>query len=260
MSRAMRLRIFARSLLLQAFWSFERMQGLGFAFSVEPWLRRCYPEGAERRAAQARHAGFFNTQPYMASFIIGMVCALEEEAVASPEAQRTGKLERMLALKTAASGALAGIGDALFWGALRPFSAALALLCGLAFLGRGRHGSLYAVPLVYLAAYNIFALSVRWGGLGWGYAWGDQIAARLKGFAWQAWIRRLRWAGAVCGLAAVALMLAAAGGQPGQRRVGIVTLAAFFLVLSLRRIPASAYRVYAATCLLGSAAAAAGWI
>src|SRR5581483_1504316 len=96
------------------------MQGLGLAWALEPWLKRIYRTAAERRAALQRHAEYFNTQPYVASLIVGLVCAMEEDAAALPEAQRAAAYARIRAVKSALASSLAGAGDAFFWGALRP--------------------------------------------------------------------------------------------------------------------------------------------
>ena len=37
-----KLQAFLRSFFLQALWNFERMQNVGFAFSVEPLLKRAH--------------------------------------------------------------------------------------------------------------------------------------------------------------------------------------------------------------------------
>ena len=42
-----------RANLLQATWNFERQQGLGWAFSLAPALRRLYPEREQRLARLA---------------------------------------------------------------------------------------------------------------------------------------------------------------------------------------------------------------
>ncbi len=48
-------------------WNFERMQALGFCFSMVPAIRRLYPENNEaRKQAIRRHLEFFNTQPFVA--------------------------------------------------------------------------------------------------------------------------------------------------------------------------------------------------
>ena len=55
--------VFLRSNLFQGSWNFERMQALGFCFSMVPAIRRLYPENNEaRKQAIRRHLEFFNTQ------------------------------------------------------------------------------------------------------------------------------------------------------------------------------------------------------
>ena len=258
---SMQFRLARRLTLLQACWSYERMQGLGFAYGMEPWLERCYGErGPDLRQARLRHLEFFNTQPYMASLVLGMVCALEEEAAVLPPGERAGRLSRLKALKAATASALAGIGDALFWGALRSFCAALALAAGILALRCGVGGAVLLMAAVYLAAYDAPALLLRWRGLRWGYESGDQIAVRLQAFPWQAWIRRLRGAGLALAAAAGLLMLSAPGARAGQREAGVVMLAAYLAALFSWPKVLSAYRLYAATCVAGTMAAAAGWI
>ena len=64
---------------MQASWSFERMQSLGFAFAIAPALKKLYPNGAEYESRLRLHMDYFNTQPYLASFILGAVVRMEEE-------------------------------------------------------------------------------------------------------------------------------------------------------------------------------------
>ncbi len=48
--------VFLRSNLFQGSWNFERMQALGFCFSMVPAIRRLYPENNEaRKQAIRRH-------------------------------------------------------------------------------------------------------------------------------------------------------------------------------------------------------------
>ena len=65
------LRVFWRCLFLQASWNRRGMQNLGFAYSIDPALRRLYPDPVARRDALRRHLGLFNCHPYMASAIVG---------------------------------------------------------------------------------------------------------------------------------------------------------------------------------------------
>lgn len=72
--------VFLRSNLFQGSWNFERMQALGFCFSMVPAIRRLYPENNEaRKQAIRRHLEFFNTQPFVAAPILGVTLALEEQ-------------------------------------------------------------------------------------------------------------------------------------------------------------------------------------
>ncbi|AJJ83438.1 PTS system mannose/fructose/sorbose IID component family protein [Yersinia pestis Angola] len=72
--------VFLRSNLFQGSWNFERMQALGFCFSMVPAIRRLYPENSEeRKQAIKRHLEFFNTQPFVAAPILGVTLAMEEQ-------------------------------------------------------------------------------------------------------------------------------------------------------------------------------------
>ena len=255
MTAGMQGRLFGRSLLIQAGWNFERMQSLGLAFCLEPWLARCWAgQNGAARAARLRHQEFFNTQPYMASLVVGMVCALEEEAAAVPAGERRDQLVRRLkTLKTAAASALAGMGDALFWGALRPLCAGLAAAGALVLWNRPVWAAVWAVG-ASLVVYNALALALRWRFLRLGYEWRDQIAARLKEWPVQRVIRALRLAGQILVLAAACALLRA---MPLAQ--GVIGLLAVAAALLLRAARVSAYRLYAAAVLVGSAASWVGW-
>lgn len=235
-------------MLLQAYWSYDTMQGLGLALAMEPWLERLH--GRRVGAALGRYGGFFNTHPFMAPLTVGMLCGLEEEAAAAPEDKRAALLKRADALKTAVACSLAGVGDALFWGALRPACAAAALVFG--FLAARPFGAtgFGAMALLYLALYNAPALWLRWNGLELGYRWKDAIAVRLKKFAFQKWIRRLKLAAKILFVVLLALLAAAAPGWP-QRALGLAAAAAFALAKRLRPVTTAA-SFYAAACALGA--------
>lgn len=258
MTPRMHARIFARSLLLQACWSVERMQGVGLSFCLEPWLEEIWRGDPEAlRAAKVRHQAFFNTQPYVAGLVIGMICGLEEEAAAAPPEERAPKLERLQALKTAASTALAGMGDAFFWGALRPFCAALALCLALALWHLSPAAAVLWAAAAYLIVHNSAALTLRWRGLRLGYEWKGAIASRLQELPAQAAIRRVKLAAFALAVAATGIMTAAF--PPRWALRGLLAAAAF---LGLQYLPAriTAHGVYAATCALGAViAAAAAW-
>jgi len=160
------LRIGCRSLALQASWNFERLQGLGALFVLAPGLRRLHSEQA-RQEAFARYSRYFNTHPYLASPVLGMILALEEEG-------RDEEIEILAGdeLRQMIMAPYAAIGDALFWGGLRPLAATVALFFAL-------KGSLWA-PLVLLLIFNLPHAWFRIVGLRLGYREGIQMLARVQ--------------------------------------------------------------------------------
>jgi PTS system mannose-specific IID component len=248
-------RLFRRLLALQAFWSFERMQSLGLLFSLDPGLKRAHEDPSEYRKAALRHLGFFNTNPYMAGFVAAMVSRLEEDLARGPQAQRRELEERIEQMKRALGASLAGIGDAFFWGTLRPACAAAAALAGLlAWRAGGPAPAAATACAVYLTLFNVPALWTRWKGITVGYAAGERLAEQLAAMRWQ---RKTRWAaraGLAACLAACALTLAAPpwGGRGTAWEAGTLALCA-----ALRAgLPAPA--VYAVLAVAAGAASAGG--
>ncbi|CUX50883.1 Mannose permease IID component [Clostridium sp. C105KSO15] len=149
---------FWRSFPLQGCFNYERMQNVGFCYSMIPVLKRLYPEKEEAREALKRHLSFFNTTPQVVSFITGACVALEEENKKSKEGF---DIESITALKAALMGPIAGIGDSFFWGTFRIIAAGVG--CGLA-----SKGSLLGAVL-FLLIFNIPHYLVRYYGLKLGY-------------------------------------------------------------------------------------------
>lgn len=88
--------------------NYEKMEGLGYAYSLLPFLKETYrddPQGLKKSVLT--HLQFFNTTPYTAPYIIGMNVGIEAK-------QKNESLEAVSALKTGLMGPLAGIGDSLF--------------------------------------------------------------------------------------------------------------------------------------------------
>ena len=88
----------------QISWNYERMQALGFAWAMEPVLRRIYPNKEEYTEGLERHLTFFNTSPIVgAPLILGSAVAMEEaRAKESAEGVKVGLM-----------GPMAGVGDTL---------------------------------------------------------------------------------------------------------------------------------------------------
>jgi mannose/fructose/N-acetylgalactosamine-specific phosphotransferase system component IID len=156
-------RMALRSLLLQATFNYERQQGLGWAWALQPALERLYPDPAELRERLAEHTAYFNTQPTLASLALGAVAALEESRAAGegPDAAAVARIKSVL------GSSLAALGDRLFWFTLRPFAAVLGVLVAL--------GGSWLGAVVLWVCYNLFHLGVRFLGVGWGYRAGTAV-------------------------------------------------------------------------------------
>ena len=162
--------VFMRSNLFQGSWNFERMQALGFCFCMVPAIRRLYPENNDdRKAAIQRHLEFFNTHPYVAAPVLGVTLAMEEQrANGAPidDAAING-------LKVGLMGPLAGVGDPIFWGTVRPVFAALGA-------GIAMTGSLLG-PLLFFVLFNLVRLLTRYYGVSYGYKKGVDIVNDMGG-------------------------------------------------------------------------------
>ena len=78
LSKSDRQKVWWRSQFLQGSWNYERMQNLGWAYSLIPAIKKLYTKKEDQAAALERHLEFFNTHPYVAAPIIGVTLALEE--------------------------------------------------------------------------------------------------------------------------------------------------------------------------------------
>lgn len=163
--------VFFRSFFLQALWNFQRMQNLGWLFSLWPALRRLYPEAGVRSRVAGEHIDYFNTHPYLANIVLGTVAGLEEDYARGGPVRR----EQILAAKKYMSGPLAALGDTLFWATARPLFGALAIAVGLGLYP----GRVWAVPVIFLALHNALHLLARAGGLWAGYRLKAQVVSFL---------------------------------------------------------------------------------
>ena len=162
--------VFLRSNLFQGSWNFERMQALGFCFSMIPVIRRLYPENSEeRKQAIKRHLEFFNTHPYVASPVLGVTMAMEEQRANGADID-DGAIN---GIKVGLMGPLAGVGDPIFWGTIRPVFAALGA-------GIAMSGSLLG-PLLFFILFNLVRLLTRYYGVSYGYKKGIDIVQDMGG-------------------------------------------------------------------------------
>jgi len=205
----LRLSLFLRSLSLQASWNQQRMQNLGLLTTVLPWLRRQPREITADRLFCRRYYEFFNTNPYLANFLIGGLIRLEDD-------RNSGQLVppgQIAMFRDTLGRAFASLGDQLVWLALRP---ALTLaLCLAALLG-----GIYSV-LATVACFALGQLALRWFALGKGYAMGLEIVELLSLPHWHRIIGTLKRVGMVLAgavLAAIPFLHLDSGPHAGDGR------------------------------------------
>jgi PTS system mannose-specific IID component len=155
------------------------MQSLGFAFAIGPVLRKLYPDQAEYESRLRVHLEYFNTQPYLASFILGAVVRLEEDRATGRNAG-----DEVSGLKAALMAPLGALGDTFFWGALKPFAAVVAV----ALLMTGH----WWAPLLFLVFYNVWHIGLRAGMLFWGYRSGGDATALMARYSLMNLAKRLK--------------------------------------------------------------------
>jgi mannose PTS system EIID component len=160
--------MFIRSNLHQGSWNYERMQALGYCFAMVPVIKRLYT-GDERKQALKRHLEFFNTQPFVTAPILGVTAAMEEQKANGADID-DGAIN---GLKIGLMGPLAGVGDPIFWGTLRPVAAALGASIALT-------GSILG-PILFFLIFNAVRLAIRYYGVTYGYSKGTTIVADMAG-------------------------------------------------------------------------------
>ena len=178
----LRLSVFVRSLSLQASWNHERMQNLGLMVTMLPWVRTRRRDLNHDRLFCRRYYEYFNTNPYLANFVIGGLVRLEEDRATGADLapEMTGVFRDSLGR------AFASLGDQLFWLGVRPAVVMAICLLGL----HGRMVALIGVVTAFAAA----QLALRWISLGRGYALGFDLVELLNHRHWHrgiAWAERL---------------------------------------------------------------------
>ncbi|MFR5266116.1 PTS system mannose/fructose/sorbose family transporter subunit IID [Clostridium sp.] len=164
-----RFSIWWRSFFIQGSWNYERMQNGGWAFSLIPAIKKLYKTKEERAAALTRHLEFFNTHPYVASPIIGVTLALEEDrANGAPVDDVT-----IQGVKVGMMGPLAGIGDPVFWFTVRPILGALGASLAMS-------GNILG-PIIFFLGWNIIRMIFTWYTQEFGYKAGSRITEDLSG-------------------------------------------------------------------------------
>ena len=152
-----------RSLFLQASFNYERMQAAGWLYGILPGLKKIHGDNKNDMAASMAHnLEFFNTHPFLVTFVMGIVLSLE---------QNKADIQTIRAVRVAAMGPLGGIGDALFWFTLVPITAGITSNMAL-------QGNI-AAPFLFLLIFNVAQFAIRYWLMNWSYKMGTNAISLL---------------------------------------------------------------------------------
>jgi PTS system N-acetylgalactosamine-specific IID component len=152
-----------RSLLLQASFNYERMQAAGWLYSLIPGLKKIHKNKQDLSESMKSHMEFFNTHPFLVTFIMGVVLAMEE---------KKQNRNTIRSLRVAMMGPLGGIGDALFWLTLLPICIGIGA-------SLGSDGNPMGA-VIFLVLFNIVHFALIFGLMNYGYNTGTNAIGKLK--------------------------------------------------------------------------------
>jgi len=155
---------FLRHYFLQNSFNYERMQALGYYFSVMPVITKLYPkeEAIERGKV---HLEFYNTNPDTSALILGIDLALEEQGV---------DINVIRSVKNGLMGPMAGIGDAIFGFALRAIVVSIGASMAL-------QGNFFGPIFNAIAGFLIMG-GAKWYFINYGYTYGLSLVNRIREF------------------------------------------------------------------------------
>ena len=175
-----------RSLFLQASFNYERMQANGWLYTLLPGLRKIHKNENDLKKSMSMHLEFFNTHPFLVTFISGLVLAMEEAKE---------RVDTIRAIKVSTMGPGGGIGDAVFW-------LTLLSICGGVGASFSLQGS-WLGPVFFLVFFNVVHFGLRFGLASYGYKMGVSAIKNLKDQT-----RKLAHAASIVGLTVIGAMTA----------------------------------------------------
>jgi PTS system mannose-specific IID component len=186
-------RLALRSVLLQGAFNYERFQNMGLWWTLRPFLDRIHRDRDERAAAYKRHLAYFNTHPWIVGPILGVIVGMERRRAEGAEGIDD---EAINSVKVGMMAPLAGIGDSLLFGTVRPI---LGGVCAtLAVDGN------IAGPIIFFVALLALQVASRVYGTSLGYRQGTRFFERLDPEA----IDRVKAGATMVGLAVTGALVA----------------------------------------------------
>ncbi len=151
-----------RSLMLQASFNYERMQAAGWLYGIAPGLEKIHTDKEDLSKSMTHNLEFFNTHPFLVTFVMGIVLSLEQEKA---------DIQTIRSVRVAAMGPLGGIGDALFWFTLVPITAGLTANMAI-------DGNLLGPILYFIITFGV-QMGLRFWLMNWSYTLGTGAIGAL---------------------------------------------------------------------------------
>lgn len=186
-------KVFWRSFGLEWDWNYERQMNMGYCYCMLPVIEKLYPNKEDQIAAMERHLEFFNTTPQLATLILGVSAAMEENNANDPNFDT----ESINNVKVSLMGPLAGIGDSFIWGTLRIIATGVGL-------SLATQGNILG-PILFLLVFNIPAQGLRWYLMRTGYKLGSTFLTKIQA---SGLMDKLTYGASVLGLIVVGAMTA----------------------------------------------------
>jgi mannose/fructose/N-acetylgalactosamine-specific phosphotransferase system component IID len=218
------LNMFWRLFFLQTSRNDRTVDGLGFFHVLTPLFRDLAEDEEELQEIANRYVGYFNANPILASYIVGVIMNLERRKKAGEEIPQ----ERIERIKTTLSSVLTAKGDYFFEVVLVPF--ALTIGCIFAIYDS------YMGPVIFLGFYNLYHLQSRIGGYRIGLLMGEDVGRELATSLFREQRFLSGCAAFVSGVFS-ALVLARAWDFGGPRLAGQGVLTVLVMLGLVRKIP-----------------------
>jgi len=170
-----------RSFYIQSTWNSERLLGLGFCFCLIPIVCRLFKNKEQQIDFLQRHLDFFNSHPYLATYALGAIANIEEQA----SLKKWEDKRPIVVFKTRVIGPLGAIGDTLFWQLIRPISGFVGIVL-LSVIGTWGFAC-------YLLAYNAVHFGIRVKGLIDSFSKGFDIVRALSMRRAQKYFRSMKY-------------------------------------------------------------------
>lgn len=151
--------------------NYEKFESQGFTLSLFPVFDRLYPDPEDRIKAYKRHDEIFLTECQCAKTVMGITAAMEERYANEGDIPE----ESINAVKAAMMGPLAGIGDTLYHGTLRPIFAGVAVSMV--------EASNYTSPLgsiMFFVVMGLIGQLINWFGIFKGYEKGVELMEDIE--------------------------------------------------------------------------------